>query len=201
MTPSTSPLRTMTLSATLVKRPKKAFQSPGTHQRIRNSWVLLAVAMYSSTESSRQSCRRLGGVRMSGARRDGQRGPLPQSRSGMLGGAPPHAGSVPAVSRVAHPVSGGRRDGLGGERGKELRRIADPAEDAALCLDHLQRHPLELWEVRCHAVREYQAVVAAIVRLADGGVDADLGGHAADDQAGDAFALEDGIQVGREIGR
>src|SRR6266852_4740587 len=36
-TPSDSPVRTMTLSATLVKKPKKAFQSPGTHSRTRYS--------------------------------------------------------------------------------------------------------------------------------------------------------------------
>src|SRR5579863_10384036 len=31
-TPRHSPVNTITLSATLVKRPKKPFQSPGTHQ-------------------------------------------------------------------------------------------------------------------------------------------------------------------------
>src|SRR6266478_5222679 len=36
-TPRDSPVRTMTLSATLVKKPKKAFQSPGTHSRTRYS--------------------------------------------------------------------------------------------------------------------------------------------------------------------
>src|SRR5215216_4677869 len=41
-TPSTSPVRTMTLRATLVKSPKKAFQSPGTHQRTRNSCSAVA---------------------------------------------------------------------------------------------------------------------------------------------------------------
>src|SRR5713226_5455115 len=36
-TPSARPVRTMTLSATFVKNPKNAFQSPGTHSRTRYS--------------------------------------------------------------------------------------------------------------------------------------------------------------------
>ena len=55
---------------------------------------------------------------------------------------------------------------------------------------------LELREVRGDAVREHQAVVAAVVRLAHRGVDAHLGGHAADDELPDAAALS-GSRPGR----
>src|SRR5262249_37671549 len=43
-TPRVRPVSTITLSTTLVKRPKNAFQSPGTHQRTGCS-VLVTLAM------------------------------------------------------------------------------------------------------------------------------------------------------------
>ena len=73
-----------------------------------------------------------------------------------------------------------------GEHGEQRRRAVHPAEDPALGGDHLQAHALELGEVGAHAVREHEALVTAVVGLPDGGVHADLGGHARDDQAGDA---------------
>src|SRR5467141_701165 len=45
-----SPVSTITLRTTLVKRPKKPFQSPGTHQRGRAAEVFIAF-------SSRTGCR------------------------------------------------------------------------------------------------------------------------------------------------
>src|ERR1700761_5636420 len=53
-------------------------------------------------------------------------------------------------------------------------RAGDPAEDAALRLDHFQSHLLELGEVRADAILQHEAVVAAVVGLADSGVHADL---------------------------
>jgi hypothetical protein len=80
---------------------------------------------------------------------------------------------------------------LGGEYGEELRRRRDPPEDPALGGDHLQADALELGEVGADAVRQHEALVAAVVGLADGGVHADLGGHAGHDQAGDAAFLQE----------
>ena len=73
-----------------------------------------------------------------------------------------------------------------------------PAEDAALRLDHLQAHRLELGEIGADAVLRHEAVVAAVVGFAHGGVHADLGGHAGDDELRDAAVLQDGVQVGGE---
>ena len=50
------------------------------------------------------------------------------------------------------------------------RESDDPAEDAALGLDHLEAHLVELGEVGGAAVAEHEAVVAAVVGLAHGGV-------------------------------
>ena len=78
--------------------------------------------------------------------------------------------------------------------------VRDPAEDAALRGDHLQPHRLELRKVRADAVLRHQAVVAAVVGLAHGGVDADLGGDAGHDELRDAAILENGVQIGGEEG-
>src|ERR1700693_3402145 len=109
-TPSVSPVRTMTFSTTLVKRPKNAFQSPGTHQRTGCSEV--------------------------------------------------------AALAICPPVVGST--GLGGlpRRGQGLEEalgVRDPAEDAALRLDHRERGLLEIREVGGDAVLEHEAVVAAVV--------------------------------------
>src|ERR1700691_1813678 len=47
-------------------------------------------------------------------------------------------------------------------------RFRDPAEDAALGLDHLQAHGLELREIGPHAILEHEAVVAPVVGFAYG---------------------------------
>src|SRR5262249_15629949 len=117
-TPRHSPVNTMTLSATLVNRPKKPFQSPGTHQDGEATRALMPVSC---------SC---------------------QSRKQRFG----------------------RRH---------------PAENAALRLDHGDASGLELGEVGAGAVFQHQAVEAAVVRLAHCGVDADLGGDAADQELRD----------------
>ena len=79
-----------------------------------------------------------------------------------------------------------------------VRRVGDPAEDAALRLDHLQRDALELGEVRADAVGQHDAFVAAVVRLAHRRVHAHLGGDAADDQRLDAAVVQDEVEVGGE---
>ncbi len=60
--------------------------------------------------------------------------------------------------------------------------MGDPTEDAALSLDHLQTHGVEFGKVGAAAVLKHEAVVAAVVGLADRGVDADFGRHAGDDE-------------------
>ena len=75
-------------------------------------------------------------------------------------------------------------------------RVAHPAEDAALRLDHRERRRLELREVGADAVLEHQAVVAAVVRLAHRGVDAHLGRDAAHDELPDAAVVQHRVEVG-----
>src|SRR2546423_14721965 len=108
----------------------------------------------------------------------------------------PSRSSLPSVSsghgrsrRCRQPASRGR------EAPEEALRVADPAEDPALGLDHLQGDSLELGEVGADAVRQDERVVAAVVLLADARGDADLGRHAADDQLLDGLHLENGIEA------
>src|SRR3954467_6765283 len=58
-------------------------------------------------------------------------------------------------------------------------RVRDPAEDAALGLDHLQAHLVKFGEVGCAAVGDDDAAIAAVIGLAHGGVDAHFSGDAA----------------------
>ena len=74
--------------------------------------------------------------------------------------------------------------------------FGDPAENAALGLDHLQAHLVEFGKVGCAAVRQHHAAIAAVVGFAHGGVDADLGGDAADQQILDAVALQHVAEFG-----
>jgi hypothetical protein len=76
--------------------------------------------------------------------------------------------------------------------------MGDPAENAALSLDHLKAHFLKFGKVRAHAVFGNEAVVAAIVGLAHRGVDADLGGHTGDDELLYPAILQDGMKIGGE---
>src|SRR5438270_1040476 len=46
--------------------------------------------------------------------------------------------------------------------------IGNPAEDAALGLDHFEPHALELGEVRRHAITQHDAFIAAVIGLANG---------------------------------
>src|ERR1700757_3407310 len=75
-------------------------------------------------------------------------------------------------------------------------RIGDPAEDATLGLDHFQAHLVEFGEVGSAAIRNDDAAIAAGIGLAHGGVDADLGGHAAPQQVFDAVFGQDVRELG-----
>src|ERR1051326_3303107 len=130
-TPMTRPVRTSTLSKTLVNSPKKAFQSPGTHNATARGARFAAVPIMVNP-------------------------PLP---------------------------SGHRGDW---QRGEECLRRCNPAENAALRFDHLERHLVELRKVRGDAVRQHQALEPAVVRLAHGGLHAYFSGDSGDDQALDA---------------
>src|SRR6516162_9282412 len=132
-----SPVNTMTLRTTLVNRPKKPFQSPGTHQR---GAAISAVFITSSSTSRCLKC---------------------------------------------------FDDGLG--RG-------DPAEDAALRLDHAQPHLLKLREVRSDAIGNDEAVVAAVVSLAHRRIDANLGGDPADDSLAEPGVLSHAFKTVAEDG-
>src|ERR1700730_4176703 len=72
----------------------------------------------------------------------------------------------------------------------------DPAEDAALRLDHAQSHLLKLREIRADAIGYDDAFVAAVVRLTHRGIDADLGRYPADDQLRDVPVLQHRVEVG-----
>ena len=74
--------------------------------------------------------------------------------------------------------------------------FGDPAKNAALGLDHLQAHLVKLGKVGCAAICQHHAAIAAVVGLAHGGVDADLGGDAADQQILDAVALQHIAELG-----
>ena len=104
---------------------------------------------------------------------------------GWFGDVGAHAGSSQAAVVVSVCKCGDDGGGVG-----------DPAEDAALRLDHLQADALEFGEIRTDAIGYDQALVAAVVGLAGGGVHAHLGGDAGDQQLGDPGCGEDVLQFG-----
>src|SRR5690349_6606588 len=104
--------------------------------------------------------------------------------------APPSRQSANGGSRRRGLAARGGREGF-----EEALRIADPTEDPALGLDHLEGDALELREVGRDGVGQDERVIAAIVGLADARVDADLGRHAAHDELPDALHLQDRVEV------
>ena len=82
------------------------------------------------------------------------------------------------------------------ECGEQRRGRRDPAEDAALRLDHRDPRGVEFGEVGASAVLQHETVEAAIVGLAHRGVDADLGCDAANQKLSDAAAAQHGFQIG-----
>src|SRR5215471_11888951 len=65
---------------------------------------------------------------------------------------------------------------------EQRRRGRDPTEYSALRLDHREPDLVKFREVRGTAIRQHDAAEATIIGLAHGGVDADLGCNAADEQ-------------------
>ena len=82
-----------------------------------------------------------------------------------------------------HPLASGslRCAGTasGRQRGQDALRVRDPAEDAALRLDHRAGRRRGTRGSRRRSSRRARCSVAAVVGLAHGRVHADLGGHAA----------------------
>ena len=83
-------------------------------------------------------------------------------------------------------------EGLSSEGGGVRHR----AEDAALHLDHLDRGEVVAVVGGAAAILEQQAFVAAVIGLAHGGVDADIGGDAGKDDVVDAALVEDQFEIG-----
>src|SRR5262249_13633654 len=201
-TPRVRPVSTITLSTTLVKRPKKAFQSPGTHQRTGCS-VVVTLAMCPPVSSSwdySPTCGARGGrVPSSGGGvrscyvTSPRRHPAGCTCRKRVGPTPPEHTPPPDATRpvartapLNSPVLAG-----GGQHLEEVPGVRDPAEDASLRLDHGEGRVLELGEVRGDAVLQDEAVVTAIVGLADGGVEEYFGGDPASQEvAGDEMLQE-----------
>ena len=55
---------------------------------------------------------------------------------------------------------------------------------------------MKLGKIGAAAIREHDAAIAAVIRLAHGGVHADLGGDTAHEQRLDAAGAQDGVEVG-----
>src|SRR3979411_2289974 len=49
------------------------------------------------------------------------------------------------------------------DRLDEVIGIGNPAEDGALCLDHLEPNALKLGKIRRHAITQHDAFVAAVI--------------------------------------
>src|SRR5579883_3232969 len=156
MTPRHRPVSTMTLSTTLVNRPKNPFQSPGTHQRMG-----IAVSR----------CIVIGFLLPS------RRGPMIPLRQ-------------PAAARSRRGLS------LRLQNRQKISRGADPSENPALRLHHVQRRLLKLREIGGDAIFKHEAVVTTVVCFAHRRRNADFGGDAADDELFDPAAFEDGVEIG-----
>src|SRR5947209_16300236 len=72
------------------------------------------------------------------------------------------------------------------DRRDHVRAHPDPAENAALGLDHLEPKRLEFREIGADTIFENETIEAAIVRLAHRRVDADFGRDARHDELTDA---------------
>src|SRR5579871_205154 len=100
------------------------------------------------------------------------------------------------LTRGPHPPRPGpSRQGL-----QERARAGDRPEHAVLHLHHLDRRRVVAGVGGRAAVLEQQTLVAAVVRLAHGGVDADVRGDAGQDQVGDPPLAQDEVEVRRAEG-
>src|SRR5258708_29160092 len=82
------------------------------------------------------------------------------------------------------------------ERGDHRGARRAPAGDAALGDDHLDGGALELGEVAVGRVLDQQALITAVVRLAQRGLHAHLGGDTGEQQVGDAAQAQDVAERG-----
>ena len=98
----------------------------------------------------------------------------------------------PSLHQLLTSFSAGLR-----ERRDRRNRIRHPAEDRALRLHHREAHLVEFREIGGAAVGEHDAAIAAVVRLAHRGVDADFRGHAAHQQMLDAEIAQQRVEIGR----
>ena len=89
-------------------------------------------------------------------------------------------------------------DGVHGSASRKAGRRGDGAEHAALHLDHVDRGEMVLDLGRAAAVREQQALVAAVVGVAHRRVHADVGGDAGEDDVADALRPQHEFEVGGE---
>ena len=90
------------------------------------------------------------------------------------------------------------RAGCPGHCRESFCRVGDPAENAALRLDHFETPFLEIREIGADTVRGDEAVESAVVGLAHSGVHSDLSGQAGDDELGNAEVLQNGVEIGGE---
>src|SRR5205085_10093215 len=82
------------------------------------------------------------------------------------------------------------------ERGDQRAARAHRAEYAALHLDHLEGGQMIAVVGRAAAILEQHAFEAAIVRLAHGGVDANVGGDAGENEVADLPRPQDELEIG-----
>ena len=90
------------------------------------------------------------------------------------------------------------REGV--ERGAHRVARRRGAEHAVLHVDHLDRRGVVTGVGGAASVLEQEALVPAVVGLAHGGVDADVGGDAPEDDAFDPARAQDEVQVRRAEG-
>ena len=95
-------------------------------------------------------------------------------------------------------VAGDRCRRRSWQRLEEALRGRHRAEHAALHLDHVERGEMVLDLGRRAAIRQQQALVAAVVGVAHRGVHADVGGDAGEDDVADALRLQHQFEVGGE---
>src|SRR6266853_5710806 len=82
------------------------------------------------------------------------------------------------------------------DRGDERVTRAHRSEDATLHLDHLQGSKMIAVVGRAAAILQQHAFESAVVRLAHGGVDADIRGDAGEHEVANAARAQDQLEIG-----
>jgi hypothetical protein len=101
----------------------------------------------------------------------------------------PHFGG--RITRQTSPRLTRRR-----HRFEHRSAIADPAENAALGLDHFQAHLVKFRKIGRAAVGQHDTAIATVVALAHRGVNADLRRDPADQQVLDGVPAQHGAEAG-----